>query len=337
MKRLVALAGALVAALVTAAVAVSPTLSAQTPPESLDVCESGQRVIGASKLPRIVEPEACSLEGKIIRDNGVGSVVPAPGESVYAEALTTSGAQVLELTHSTNGNLKLENVGVEENDSSTQSEPDSGTVTTQSSPYACNDTAYNVGYKKWYERLDWYFNRSTTPPELTRNQATGAIRRGGANITSANDCGLADRVSAKILYQGNTSRYADVTSSANCTRRDGTNVVSFGNLYKQPDGDVRLATTCSWSITVPRAPAELIESDIRVQNSAYFQWTTAPTSSCNNYGLESTITHERGHSFGLNHVSESTSEFLTMSPNLECRGLERTLGRGDIYGLRQRY
>jgi hypothetical protein len=47
------------------------------------------------------------------------------------------------------------------------------------------------------------------------------------------------------------------------------------------------------------------------------------------------VTHERGHTFGLGHVSESSHARLTMSyrSNGPCQGSERSLGLGDWKGL----
>ncbi len=55
--------------------------------------------------------------------------------------------------------------------------------------------------------------------------------------------------------------------------------------------------------------------------------------------VESTVTHERGHTFGLGDVSESSHPNLTMSSesNGPCQTSERTLGRGDAVGLNRKY
>ena len=55
--------------------------------------------------------------------------------------------------------------------------------------------------------------------------------------------------------------------------------------------------------------------------------------------MESTVTHERGHTFGLAHVSERRHGKLTMSSDSEgaCQTSERTLGRGDVLGLARKY
>jgi hypothetical protein len=55
--------------------------------------------------------------------------------------------------------------------------------------------------------------------------------------------------------------------------------------------------------------------------------------------LESTVTHEAGHVFGLDHVGENKHGRLTMSPYLDgpCENGEATLGKGDVAGLASLY
>jgi hypothetical protein len=51
------------------------------------------------------------------------------------------------------------------------------------------------------------------------------------------------------------------------------------------------------------------------------------------------MTHERGHTFGLGDVFESSHANLTISSasNGSCQILERTLGKGDAIGLNREY
>lgn len=64
------------------------------------------------------------------------------------------------------------------------------------------------------------------------------------------------------------------------------------------------------------------------------------TGSCRGrYDVESSMTHERGHTFGLGEASESRHGKLTMSSesNGTCQTSERSLGKGDAYGLNRKY
>jgi hypothetical protein len=111
-------------------------------------------------------------------------------------------------------------------------------------------------------------------------------------------------------------------------------VAGFGTL---PSGS--LGMTCV--SYVPQDGREKpMESDTRV-NKARYRWTTRPQArSCHgSYDLESTISHERGHTFGLGHVSETYHPNLTMSPDTKgpCRSSKRTLGRGDVLGLWEKF
>ena len=51
------------------------------------------------------------------------------------------------------------------------------------------------------------------------------------------------------------------------------------------------------------------------------------------------VERERGHNFGLGHVSESDHGNLTMSDrsNGPCQSSERSLGRGDAKSLNNKY
>lgn len=117
-------------------------------------------------------------------------------------------------------------------------------------------------------------------------------------------------------------------------RDDGTNVVSFDDLESGI-----LARTCAY-LDVTDGFNRVTGSDIQV-NKAGFQWTARPCArSCKGrYDLEAVVTHERGHTFGLNHVLEKSHRYLTISIfiNGRCQTTERTLGRGDVHGLDRKY
>ena len=307
--------------------------SAQTGPRVLEACREGKASIDATDLPRLVEPGECPVKGRVIEDVGVGSVVPEPGEGIYAEALTTAGAQELGVERFPDGTIELQHVGDDSGDASA-ADLATGDFAAARAMGECSDDAYTDVDWRVTIGLGYSFNRSTTPREIGPDAAEGAITRGGTNITSTrNNCGLEDRVPAELTYLGDTDSVANI-SATNCESNDGSSVVSFGDLV----GSV-LAGTCTWRVRNPSGYDEVTESDVKI-NKANFQWAANPRArSCRNkHDLQGVMTHEWGHTFGLAHVSEDAHGRLTMSPLIrECQKSERTLGKGDVLGLNNKY
>jgi hypothetical protein len=134
-------------------------------------------------------------------------------------------------------------------------------------------------------------------------------------------------VSATSAYDGITSRKPSIGSMGRCTRSDGFNVIGFGDL---PFGV--LAVTCTRFEN-----GRIIETDVRINTR--FDWALSKASCFGEELLEPTMTHELGHSFGLDHVGERRHGRLTMSTASDgsCSNAESTLGLGDMLGLEQLY
>jgi hypothetical protein len=309
--------------------------TAQTNPRVLEACRDGEASIDATDLPRLVEPGECPVRGRVIEDVGVGSVVPEKGEGVYAEALTTAGAQELEVTRLPDGTIELEHVGDDAGDVPAL-EPATGDVAAARAQGECSDDAYtNEDWRVSEEHgLGYGFNRTSTPGEIRADAAQGSIITAGTNITGVrNNCRLEDGVPAEMTYLGDTDSEANI-SRTNCEDPDGRSVVSFGDLA----GSI-LAGTCTWRTRNPSGYDEVVESDVKI-NKANFQWAANPRArTCRDkYDLQSVMTHERGHTFGLDHVSEEAHGRLTMSTLIrDCQKSERTLGKGDVRGLNNKY
>ena len=334
-RRSILLVTALTLAVLTVVI-VTGASSAQTNKQrTYDACQPGQDTITASRLPETVSLQRCPVGERVIRDNGIGTVLPAPGQGVLVDALTVTGSQELAVTRHRDGTVELNHVGDE-----SQSEPE---IDTASSPGECSDGAntdrvYAVK-KPRAGGIHWYFNPRTTPDELARRGALRAIRKGTANIMNTeNNCGLRNVIPREVIfaYDGSTRDRAQVGTGGVCTGNDKDTVVSFGRLPASA-----LAVTCTvWS---PESGYDRVHwSDIMI-NKTNYNWTTRPEArSCRGkgeYDLASTVTHERGHTFGLGHVSESHHGKLTMSDRSEgpCQSSERSLGRGDVRGLARKY
>ena len=304
--------------------------------DETEACAPGLEDIDAAKLPSTVDPDKCSIRGREIVDGDIGTELPEPGTGIYAEVVTTEGPQELLVTHEKDGSIGLSHTGpdLDAGDSQDQAQPFSTDRSASSTSKGCGDRAYNNLRYKVESGLRYKYNRGTTPSELSRRGATNAIRGGTINITNTrNPCRLGDRVPVGFSYAGKTARRADV-GSGRCTKSDGQSVVSFGRLSKGT-----LGITCT-IFQIRNGLDKVIASDLQI-NKTSAKWTTNPSArSCRRkYDLKGLVTHERGHTFGLGHVSERYHGALTMSPFVEgyCQTSERSLGRGDVIGLARKY
>lgn len=255
---------------------------------------------------------------------GLVATPPPPGTSVWSETLYADGTTRQFMLHTTaDGEVVFEELV----DDRISAGPPEELLALD----PCSDDAYIHTGWRWDTKLRWYFHAGSTPSELDVDAAEAAIEAATSNITgSHNSCGLADEVGASHEYLGRKSKAANINSSGDCLTSDGVNVVSFGDL---PTGT--LATACVWF-----SGGVAKEGDVQL-NKADHDWTTSPGSvSCSKqFSVKAVMTHERGHTFGLGHVGESSHGDLTMSPTINgpCQDSESTLGEGDVAGLRALY
>ena len=132
---------------------------------------------------------------------------------------------------------------------------------------------------------------------------------------------MPDKVSATHAFLGNTS------GRPRCGQRDLQNVIGFKSLEFGV-----LAVTCFWM-----SNGRMVEADIQINNNE--SWALSLQGCADEAMLEATMTHEAGHVFGLDHVSERRHGRLTMSPYLNgaCQNSEASLGSGDVLGLQALY
>jgi hypothetical protein len=182
-------------------------------------------------------------------------------------------------------------------------------------------------------KLRWRFNNDNVPSNLGSRKSLGAVKTGMRVITeSRNDCGMDDRVSAATEYLGATSRPASLCTGQEVA--DQMNVVEFGAL-----GGGLLGLACAeYTATSPAGPWTVVESDVRFNKAT--RWTLSPDAKgCNaRYDLIGVAAHETGHVFGLKHAPGVGGLNQTMAAStVACNGGTRTLGRGDVLVLRDRY
>lgn len=276
---------------------------------ALGACAGDEMLDGETLVP-----------GDLVERNGLVAVAPEPGESMQVTAIMLDGSS-RELAVDT---LEDGTVNVIER-SVFDDEPVAGDGTVEilagGPPPACRDEFWVGFVYRWRDTYNWRFNAGTTPRALSKNNVEDAIVRGTKNVTTShNDCGMGDRVGATQDYRGRTDRRA-------CTM-DGVNVTDFGDL---PAGV--LAVTCTRA-----SGTRALESDMRLNKDDYHWFVNKPDDCRRRYSIEAVTTHERGHTFGLADLSVENHGNLTMAGRIgDCVEKARTLGKGDILGLRNKY
>ena len=123
---------------------------------------------------------------------------------MYAEILTTSGTQELEIRRREDGAIELEHVG---------DDPGGAAVGRSArlagGPGECSDPAYTDLLYRVDASLHYRISLRSTPPEISRRSARSAIRRAASNVfDTENACRLGDRVPEALRYDGNTRAHA---------------------------------------------------------------------------------------------------------------------------------
>jgi hypothetical protein len=203
----------------------------------------------------------------------------------------------------------------------------------------CGDPAATWMGGRWREPMRWRFGSTGTPGYLGPVDAVREIvRQAGENVDlGRNPCGLAEDLDSAQRYDGDTGAAAGVTADGGCGGRDGANVVSFGPL---PTGV--LAVTCVWWVPGRGgADGRTVEADILINDAVGLYTPASPAAGAGcvrQWDLESALTHEFGHAFGLGHVAAEAHPGLTMSDGLPpCDASHRGLGLGDYEMLRAHY
>ena len=293
--------------------------------------------------------------GDVVTDRGMSVIAPPPGTFTQADAeLAAGGAQSLGVMTAEDGTVSVgdgaetdENLGID--NAVDNLEPQTGIGDSATSPGACDDSQYNLAWftfsdgsrrhYKWKTNYNWWFRDGSTPSGVGQVAARDALQRGIANMTgSHNPCGMADEVAATQSYAGDTTTGVDINASGNLCQsygnKDGKNVIGFGTLPSN-----WLAYTCTWGVRDTGTYAKANESDAKY-NKASYSWYADKPLVCNAlWSIEAVATHEFGHTFGMGHVGEANHGNLTMSSaiNGACQEGEKSLGRGDVLGMRDLY
>ena len=288
-------------------------------PDELDLdVEDGDPAVDLAPEPELTMPAGA----RVIEGAGVRAVAPPPGMSVHASVIFTDGT-TSELIVST----ALD--GTVTTRSPEQPPIEEGDAARAGAKGACNDDFWIGLIYEWDHTYRWALNTGTRPAGLSVAAVEGAVRRATSHITGAsNSCGMKDNVSAAHVYRGRTKARAGITAGGGCTSNDGRNVTDWGNLPANV-----LALTCTWHSGV-----DAVESDARMNKADHAWYVTKPSGCKTRYDIEAVMTHERGHTYGLADLTVENHPNLTMRGAIRpCDGRTRTLGKGDVLGLRNKY
>ncbi|MFI7503721.1 matrixin family metalloprotease [Streptomyces sp. NPDC049687] len=283
-------------------------------------------------LPAGSSVTRCGAVGRLVTHAGVGLTVPEPGTKVSVDALTADGT-----THGFTLAVAADGTVSYAYDDATHATEGAGARLTagnrSGAPSPCADTAYSTADRKEYGTYQWFVGDGPQPGDLPRREVRQAFEEAIATIIHGrNDCGLDDTIRAKARFLSATGREAGIDPQARCTGRDGLSVWDAGDLSSDS-----VATTCSWSRPVFRGPDRLLEADVRF-NIHDYRFTNSPSGACDgSYDIRSVATHEAGHVFGLGHAGAGHENLTMYANSFACSTTARTLGRGDVLGLRSLY
>lgn len=253
-------------------------------------------------------------------DAGPGIAVPATNSGVENDTLTTTGEYVLTAVNA-NGELTVTQQAAVPQPSVA---PDD---------VACSESEYELEGQRWTTTDKWYYNESTASQAgLSVSASLADLRQANSNMTlGINNCGYAEGVfTASGAFQGDTSKYANIDASGHCTSNfpDGQNTVSWQRFTSSGT----LAITCRhWNGSNVTTEADTgVNPGVGIVDSL-------PSPCSSNYDLQTVMTHEWGHVYGLAHdyISGNSDEVMWsgISP---CR-TRRHLGKGDYNGMAALY
>jgi hypothetical protein len=306
--------------------AISFLAAAPADASSVPAFCAGTADINAGLVTTSIKLKDCAIQGRRVvlarHDGGAGPAVSVPpeGQGVGDAVLTTAGEYELAVTN-TAGVVSVKT-----------SAPGGAPVMAPAVDAACGQSAYNLEGAHWTSTLRWYYNQSTVSRAGLGVSATlSDVRAGNYNLTTGqNNCGYATGAfNVAGSYQGNTSLFANIDSSAACTSRfpDGQNTVSWGPFNSSAAGT--LAVTCyHWNGSTMTEADTYLGSNVGMVD-------TFPSSCSGKYDLQSISTHEWGHAFGLAHETSGPDE--VMYPYKSACALRRHLGKGDYAGMNAMY
>lgn len=288
-------------------------------------------------MPDTVNVIDCDLIGVEVTLDPAGDIsvpIPEPGTFVTIELFADPG--VIDVDSFT--------IGVAPDGSADLQDVDDKVDPRPPTPIpACDDSAKTYmdgGPMPSGETFKIYTNQ--IPNYLDLANTIDAIKAGmNAWPNLFNNCGYSDNVTASTSYGGSTTAGTSVSPQAECNyQSDSYNSVSVIGFNDLPAG--YYGNTCRYGLYYPDGTFHATAGDIRLNvNRTWTNVPQAPSCSGATYDVQSVVTHEAGHWWGLDHVAYPEHANLTMTggvgSNFKCSNWMRSLGYGDVRGMRLLY
>jgi hypothetical protein len=356
-----------IAVLIGLALGVAQTPILATAATANDACRLPSGVLRTSDLGAR-SAVACGAVGRPVdAGDGVPLLIQPPGASVTLGLLSPTGARTYTLTTDAQGRVTASTHKWDTTDAvlgplSGQGLTNGQGINTAGNkadefpdvpgfPGACERDTYTLAGFKWYGP---YLYRTTIGSALangSQNDFDAATRRAFNNMAHGrNTCDMHGGINATAALVGHTTlrgNFINADGQTTCGPSDGENVIDTNDLAGG-SFEAFLAAYCVYSEDHDGF-RQATSADLSFNNGDY-NWTYNPTTDplCDptpppnkehwRYDVESTMTHEAGHVFGLVNVNDIEDLNLTMFPGVRrCSGHFRTLGRGDVLGMRALY
>ncbi len=316
-----------------------PTAAAVTPAQApTDPCpsssETSDGVVTTDEVVDGVDAVACDLIGLELRppapQDANGELptieIPPPGEGVEMSLFALEAEDDVSYYVGVNLDGELE-LGAPEKEVAVGSG-------------ACEDGAYNL--LTYPMNLNETFNiKVATFPNYVNEADTRASIVDGLRAWPRvhNDCDMTDNVNATAEDGGGSDAVSSVgPGGCNQVGNDQLSLITFGGLPNN-----LLGGTCR-HIVYSHIGNYSDGGDLRL-NSVDWEWTNRPNrENCVELDIQSVVAHEAGHWWGIGHVGASAHPNLTMRDSagtnggpFRCNDKMRTLGKGDVLGMRDYY
>ncbi len=176
--------------------------------------------------------------------------------------------------------------------------------------------------------IKWGTSSLTYWPDTNGAPGVGAATIDAVNASAA----TWNAVACTSLHLGEAGTVTGVEPFLVSSKQDGKNVVTWVTTSAWTLGSRTLAvTTPVYSVST----GTIVEADIAL-NGYDVQWTTTiPLTKSGVADVQSVVTHEMGHLFGLQHVlgGENISPPPVMAPYLDPNGSTRVPKQDDINGV----